>query len=354
MSTKADSLLHRFGANIAQTVAIRPGGPSQAPPAPAALDKYDGAVKARTFAEMPVEAIVCGPQPRSEFDPDDLRRLAESIRRFGQLAPIRVRHDPARAVWVVLVGERRLRACKLAGLERVRVEFVERDMTESDILAEQVVENAVRADLQPVEQARAYDRLMALNGWSRSNWPRPWASSRQASIAASRCCGLPTTWPPGSMPATSSRRPPTRSRSSPPPRNSGRWLIGSLSRASITKRLPPRSSAGASFRPPGTRGRNPGCRPSSGSGARMEFGSRSRPPPGTRSMISWPTSGRSPTASRCRRPTLLERVEIARLQFAGSRPLIPGPGGAGGRSGRAAVVGQSRDERGVLGHGQAP
>ncbi len=39
-------------------------------------------------------------------------------------------------------------------------------MTESDILAEQVVENAVRADLQPVEQARAYDRLMALNGWS--------------------------------------------------------------------------------------------------------------------------------------------------------------------------------------------
>jgi ParB family transcriptional regulator, chromosome partitioning protein len=166
MSTKADSLLHRFGANIAQTVAIRPGGPSQAPPAPAAPDKYDGAVKARTFAEMPVEAIVCGPQPRTEFDPDDLRRLAESIRRYGQLAPIRVRHDSARGMWVVLVGERRLRACKLAGLERVRVEFVERDMTESDILAEQVVENAVRADLQPVEQARAYDRLMALNGWS--------------------------------------------------------------------------------------------------------------------------------------------------------------------------------------------
>ncbi|MBV8266330.1 MAG: ParB N-terminal domain-containing protein, partial [Planctomycetaceae bacterium] len=112
MSTKADSLIHRFGANIAQTIAIRPGDPSQAPPAPAVPDKYDGAVKARTFAEMPVEAIVCGPQPRTEFDPDDLRRLAESIRRFGQLAPIRVRHDPAQGAWVVLVGERRLRACK--------------------------------------------------------------------------------------------------------------------------------------------------------------------------------------------------------------------------------------------------
>ena len=78
-------------------------------PDPAGLarpDKYDGAVKARTFAEMPVEAIVCGPQPRIEFDAGDLQRLAESIKRFGQLAPIRVRHDPAQGAWVVLVGER--------------------------------------------------------------------------------------------------------------------------------------------------------------------------------------------------------------------------------------------------------
>ena len=60
----------------------------------------------------------------------------------------------------------RLRACKLAGLQRVRVEFVEREMTESDVLAEQVVENAVRSDLQPVESGRAYKRLMDLNGWT--------------------------------------------------------------------------------------------------------------------------------------------------------------------------------------------
>ena len=164
MSAKADSLLQRFGANIAQTVAARPSEP---PPASVlAPDKYAGAIKARTFAELPLDAIACGPQPRTEFHPVELQRLAESIRRYGQLAPIRVRHDPARGAWVVLVGERRLRACKLAGLERIRVEFIERALSESDILAEQVVENAVRADLQPVEQARAYDRLMTLNGWS--------------------------------------------------------------------------------------------------------------------------------------------------------------------------------------------
>jgi ParB family transcriptional regulator, chromosome partitioning protein len=162
--SKSNALLNRFGVNIAQTVASRPGiapGPVDVPP-----DKYEGAVKSRTFAEMPIDAIACAPQPRTEFDEAELQRLADSIRRFGQLAPIRIRHDAEQNRWTVLVGERRLKACRLAGLERVRVEFVERTMTEADILAEQVVENAVRADLKPVEQARAYERLMALNGWT--------------------------------------------------------------------------------------------------------------------------------------------------------------------------------------------
>ena len=156
--SKSDALLNRFGTNIAQTVTPRP----EIIPTPASLppDKYEGAIKARTFAEMPVDAIACGPQPRTEFDEAELQRLADSIKRFGQLAPIRIRHDAEQGIWVVLVGERRLRACRLAGLERVRVEFVERTMTEADVLAEQVVENAVRADLKPVEQARAYERLI--------------------------------------------------------------------------------------------------------------------------------------------------------------------------------------------------
>ena len=167
MSAKANALMNKFGANIAQTVANRPVTlPGSGPAAGDGPDRYAGAVKSRTFAEMPVDAILAGPQPRTEFDADDLARLAASIKRFGQLAPIRVRRDEGRGAWVVLVGERRLRACKLAGLERVRVEFVERAMAEADVLAEQVVENAVRSDLQPVEQARAYKRLLEVNGWN--------------------------------------------------------------------------------------------------------------------------------------------------------------------------------------------
>jgi ParB family chromosome partitioning protein len=164
MSAKADKILEQFGANISRAVAQRPGQAS--PPAAAPPDKYAGATRSRMFAEMPVDAIITDPQARTEFDPQDLERLAASIQRFGQLAPIRVRRDEARGAWVVLVGERRLRACRLAGLERVRVEFVERAMNEADVLAEQVVENAVRADLLPVEQGRAYQRLMALNDWT--------------------------------------------------------------------------------------------------------------------------------------------------------------------------------------------
>jgi ParB family chromosome partitioning protein len=163
--SKSEALLKKFGGSIQQTVGHRPATMAT-DPAPAAPDKYAGAVRSRAFAEMPLEAITCADQPRTEFDPDDLERLAESIRRFGQLAPIRVRRDEAAGTWVVLVGERRLRACRLAGLERVRVELVERPMTDADILAEQVVENVVRADLQPIEQARAYRRLMDLNGWT--------------------------------------------------------------------------------------------------------------------------------------------------------------------------------------------
>ena len=163
--SKSDALLQKFGGTIQQTVGRRPAA-AALEPASAGPVRYAGAVRSRAFAEMPIEAIACEAQPRTEFDPDALQRLADSIRRFGQLAPIRVRRDEAAGRWVVLVGERRLRACRLAGLDRVRVELVERPMSDADILAEQVVENVVRADLQPIEQARAYRRLMDLNGWT--------------------------------------------------------------------------------------------------------------------------------------------------------------------------------------------
>jgi ParB family chromosome partitioning protein len=164
--SKAQDMAQRYGATIAGVVGRRPG-PESLPAAPPPPDPYAGAVKIPKFAELPIEAIERDPsQPRQAFDEAELRRLAASIERFGQLAPIRVRRDEARGVWVVLVGERRLRACALAGQTKVRVEFVERAFTEADVLAEQTIENVVRADLRPLEEGRAFRRLQELNGWN--------------------------------------------------------------------------------------------------------------------------------------------------------------------------------------------
>lgn len=162
---KADQLAQKFGATLASTVAIRP--PSVPSPAAVPPDegRYQGVVRARNYVEVPLDLIVADKsQPREHFDEAEIARLADSIRRHGQLAPIRVRQSEDGARWVVLVGGRRLRACRVAGLERIRVELVERPMTESDILAEQVVENVVRADLRPVEEGKAYRRLLDLHG----------------------------------------------------------------------------------------------------------------------------------------------------------------------------------------------
>jgi ParB family transcriptional regulator, chromosome partitioning protein len=163
--SKADELMNRFGGTIVGAVGRRDvGGAPAATPPP---DPYAGAVRARAFAELPIDAIDRDEsQPREEFPEPELARLADSLRRFGQLAPIRVRPGATAGRWTVLVGERRLRACRLAGRDRVRVEFVDRPMTAADVLAEQVVENVVRSDLRPVEEGRAYRRLMDLNGWT--------------------------------------------------------------------------------------------------------------------------------------------------------------------------------------------
>jgi ParB family chromosome partitioning protein len=69
-------------------------------------------------------------------------------------------------MYVIIAGERRLRAAKMAGLKAVPCVIQEGELTESQRLVEQLAENIIRADLQPIEQARAFRRLMDLNGWS--------------------------------------------------------------------------------------------------------------------------------------------------------------------------------------------
>jgi ParB family chromosome partitioning protein len=96
-------------------------------------------------------------QPRREFNEGDLAALSESIRIHGLLHPIVV--EDRSGTWILVAGERRLRAAKLAGLSRLPA--IVRPATESDRQALELAltENLVRADLSPMEEAMAFSRL---------------------------------------------------------------------------------------------------------------------------------------------------------------------------------------------------
>lgn len=104
-------------------------------------------------------------QPREEFDEEDMANLAESLREYGQLQPIRVRWDEGRGVYIIISGERRWRAAGLAGLPTLTC-VIAGDAPRHTRLTEQLIENLQRSDLKPVEQAKAFRELMELNGWS--------------------------------------------------------------------------------------------------------------------------------------------------------------------------------------------
>jgi ParB family chromosome partitioning protein len=166
--SKLEELRRTAGQNVKDSAGadrVSPGGsPAPAGGAPA---RWQGVERGRDMAMIPVERIDRDPdQPRQEFDEEELTRLAESLRLRGQLQPIRVAWSEGKGAYVILAGERRWRAARMAGLEKLACVIHEGALTAEEKLAMQLVENALRADLKPVEQARAYRRLMDARGYS--------------------------------------------------------------------------------------------------------------------------------------------------------------------------------------------
>ncbi|MFI6344846.1 ParB/RepB/Spo0J family partition protein [Streptomyces sp. NPDC050560] len=110
------------------------------------------------FAEIPLEAITPNPrQPREVFDDDALAELVTSIKEVGLLQPVVVRQlGPNR--YELIMGERRWRACREAGLERVPA--IVRATEDEKLLLDALLENLHRAQLNPLEEANAYDQLL--------------------------------------------------------------------------------------------------------------------------------------------------------------------------------------------------
>ncbi len=112
------------------------------------------------MSEIPVDVISPNPyQPRQTFHEGALRELADSIGRVGVLEPVLVRPHPKKdSSYQLLVGERRLRAAKIAGLRRIPA--VVRSVDDSDMALLGLVENLQREDLHPLEEAAAMRRML--------------------------------------------------------------------------------------------------------------------------------------------------------------------------------------------------
>ena len=106
---------------------------------------------------IPVDLIEPNPfQPRMSFDPEALQELADSIRTFGLIQPLTVRKKGSK--YQIISGERRFRACTMAGMDMIPAYI--RDANDQGMLEMAIVENIQRENLDPIEVAMSYQRLM--------------------------------------------------------------------------------------------------------------------------------------------------------------------------------------------------
>ena len=117
----------------------------------------------RSIVYLPVDCVTPnGSQPRKAFRPEELETLTQSIRDTGLLQPIIVRrketHDGQRPEYEVVAGERRWRASQAAGLKEIPA--IVRRLSDKEAFALAIIENVQRADLNPIEEALAYQRLI--------------------------------------------------------------------------------------------------------------------------------------------------------------------------------------------------
>jgi len=105
-------------------------------------------------------------QSREHFDEDELANLARDIKQNGLLQPGVAWLDPARDKWILIAGERRLRASKIAGLPTMAVKLIHGPLSQAQMLAINLAENIQRASLNPIERAKAFRRLAQLENIS--------------------------------------------------------------------------------------------------------------------------------------------------------------------------------------------
>jgi ParB family chromosome partitioning protein len=152
-------------------------------PGPAAQEASTAAA-----IDLPIDAIAPNPnQPRKAFDDKALQDLSASLRQDGVLQPVVVRR--LGSGYQLIVGERRWRAAKLAGLTSIPA--VVREASDAQSLELALVENLLREDLNPIEEAEGYQRLLAEFGWTQEELAQRVARDRSTIANCLRLLKLP-------------------------------------------------------------------------------------------------------------------------------------------------------------------
>lgn len=147
------------------------------------------AVPGARLVQVDPKAIVPNPrQPRTEFDPEALAELVHSVREFGLLQPVVVR-DKGDGVYELIMGERRTRASREAGLATIPA--IVRDTADEDLLRDALLENLHRAELNPLEEASAYQQLLEDFGTTQDELARRLGRSRPQISNTIRLLRLP-------------------------------------------------------------------------------------------------------------------------------------------------------------------
>jgi ParB family transcriptional regulator, chromosome partitioning protein len=151
---------------------------------PVAADSED-----KSVLRLPIEDVRRDPeQPRKTFDEAKLRELADSIRTQGVIQPVLVRRDGARG-YTLIAGERRWRAAQMAGLTEIPA--IVRDVTSAEALELALVENLQRTDLNPIEEAEGYRRLVDEFHLTQEQVSQRVGKERSTVANALRLLGLP-------------------------------------------------------------------------------------------------------------------------------------------------------------------
>ncbi len=167
MAIDNKTLKSKVAETFSNSVDPRPKAPDR--PVPKASGRTVGVTRGRNYGQIELSRIITDPnQPRTEFDAEEIRRLAESLKsETGQIQAILVRWLPEYSKYMVVTGERRFRAAQLADLPAIECKIAGDDIDEQELRKTQIVENLLREDLKPLEEAnsiQAFKESNALTG----------------------------------------------------------------------------------------------------------------------------------------------------------------------------------------------